>query len=254
VNGLAISAFGIGTTEFVIMGLLPEVAADFGVSIPSAGLLISGYALGVVVGAPLLTALASRVPRKTVLVALMGLFIAGEGQVGGHAVATGSVHYADGYSGYGPITTGPQGCSYLTLRPSFDNTRHLLPAEAALAKGRKGRQHNARMNLDAACVPGVIALFERPDGVGAYQVEVAPGAAPASVMLRGGSYWVVMRGEAEIDGQASPPSTCVWVGEGEAPPAIIAGPDGVTIAVLGFADRRSQTARGARTWQGAEVH
>lgn len=74
---LAISAFGIGTTEFVIMGLLPEVAADFGVSIPSAGLLISGYALGVVVGAPLLTALASRVPRKTVLVALMGLFILG---------------------------------------------------------------------------------------------------------------------------------------------------------------------------------
>ncbi|MFF1614125.1 MFS transporter [Amycolatopsis sp. NPDC058278] len=74
---LAISAFGIGTTEFVIMGLLPEVAVDFGVSIPSAGLLISGYALGVVVGAPLLTALASRVPRKTVLVALMGLFIAG---------------------------------------------------------------------------------------------------------------------------------------------------------------------------------
>ncbi|MEU0790058.1 MFS transporter [Amycolatopsis sp. NPDC005961] len=74
---LAISAFGIGTTEFVIMGLLPEVATDFGVSIPSAGLLISGYALGVVVGAPVLTALASRVPRKTVLVALMGLFIAG---------------------------------------------------------------------------------------------------------------------------------------------------------------------------------
>lgn len=74
---LAISAFGIGTTEFVIMGLLPEVATDFGVSIPSAGLLISGYALGVVVGAPLLTALGSRIPRKTVLVSLMVLFIAG---------------------------------------------------------------------------------------------------------------------------------------------------------------------------------
>ncbi|MFB9909372.1 MFS transporter [Allokutzneria oryzae] len=74
---LAISAFGIGTTEFVIMGLLPEVAADFGVTIPAAGLLISGYALGVVVGAPLLTAVGSRLPRKTILVALMGLFIAG---------------------------------------------------------------------------------------------------------------------------------------------------------------------------------
>lgn len=74
---LAIGAFGIGTTEFVIMGLLPEVATDFGVSIPSAGLLISGYALGVVVGAPLLTAIGSKVSRKTVLVALMGIFILG---------------------------------------------------------------------------------------------------------------------------------------------------------------------------------
>ncbi len=74
---LAIGAFGIGTTEFVIMGLLPDVATDFGVSIPSAGLLISGYALGVVVGAPLLTAIGSKVSRKTVLIALMGIFIVG---------------------------------------------------------------------------------------------------------------------------------------------------------------------------------
>ena len=74
---LAIGAFGIGTTEFVIMGLLPEVANDFGVSIPSAGLLISGYALGVVVGAPLLTAIGSKISRKTVLISLMAVFIAG---------------------------------------------------------------------------------------------------------------------------------------------------------------------------------
>ncbi|MFJ6135396.1 MFS transporter [Kitasatospora sp. NPDC092286] len=74
---LAISAFGIGTTEFVIMGLLPEVAGDFSVSIPTAGLLISGYALGVVVGGPLLTVLGTRIPRKGMLLMLMGLFIAG---------------------------------------------------------------------------------------------------------------------------------------------------------------------------------
>ena len=74
---LAIGAFGIGTTEFVIMGLLPEVAGDLDVSIPTAGLLISGYALGVVVGAPALTALGARLPRKTMLLALMGLFLAG---------------------------------------------------------------------------------------------------------------------------------------------------------------------------------
>ncbi len=74
---LAIGAFGIGTTEFVIVGLLPEVAADVGVSIPTAGLLISGYALSVVVGAPLLTAAGARVPRRTMLVGLMVLFVAG---------------------------------------------------------------------------------------------------------------------------------------------------------------------------------
>ncbi|RKT53375.1 MFS transporter [Saccharothrix australiensis] len=74
---LAVGAFGIGTTEFVIVGLLPQVAADLGVSIPSAGLLVSGYALSVVVGAPLVTAAGSRLPRKRLLVGLMGLFILG---------------------------------------------------------------------------------------------------------------------------------------------------------------------------------
>jgi DHA1 family inner membrane transport protein len=74
---LAIGAFGIGTTEFVMMGVLPQAAADFGVDIPTAGYLISGYALGVVIGAPLLTALAVRLPRKTMLLAMMGLFTLG---------------------------------------------------------------------------------------------------------------------------------------------------------------------------------
>ncbi|WP_282791238.1 MFS transporter [Streptomyces sp. CC224B] len=74
---LAIGAFGIGTTEFVIMGLLPEVAGDFDVSIPTAGFLVTGYALGVVLGAPLMTALGTRITRKRMLMLLMGLFIAG---------------------------------------------------------------------------------------------------------------------------------------------------------------------------------
>ncbi|MFC8227586.1 MFS transporter [Streptomyces sp. NPDC057287] len=74
---LAIGAFGIGTTEFVIMGLLPDVAADFQVSIPTAGFLVTGYALGVVLGAPLMTVLGTRVTRKRMLMLLMGLFIVG---------------------------------------------------------------------------------------------------------------------------------------------------------------------------------
>lgn len=74
---LAIGAFGIGTTEFVITGLLPEVASDFHVSVPTAGLLVTGYALGVMFGAPLMTALGTRISRKRMLMLLMGLFIAG---------------------------------------------------------------------------------------------------------------------------------------------------------------------------------
>jgi DHA1 family inner membrane transport protein len=74
---LAIGAFGIGTTEFVIMGLLPQVAEDFGISVPTAGLLTTGYALGVVAGAPLLAVLGTRIPRKRMLMLLMGLFVAG---------------------------------------------------------------------------------------------------------------------------------------------------------------------------------
>ncbi|WP_127088526.1 MFS transporter [Aquabacter cavernae] len=74
---LAVAAFGIGTTEFVIMGLLPDVARDLGVSIPSAGLLVTGYALGVVVGAPILAVLTARLPRKATLIGLMVMFIGG---------------------------------------------------------------------------------------------------------------------------------------------------------------------------------
>ncbi|MFE9447876.1 MFS transporter [Streptomyces sp. NPDC006739] len=74
---LAVGAFGIGTTEFVMMGLLPDVADDLHVSIPTAGHLVSAYALGVVIGAPLLAALTARMSRRTVLIALMALFVAG---------------------------------------------------------------------------------------------------------------------------------------------------------------------------------
>ncbi|MEU7087907.1 MFS transporter [Streptomyces achromogenes] len=74
---LAVGAFGIGTTEFVMMGLLPDVADDLHISIPSAGHLVSAYALGVVIGAPLLAALTARMSRRTVLIALMALFVAG---------------------------------------------------------------------------------------------------------------------------------------------------------------------------------
>lgn len=74
---LTISAFAIGTTEFVIVGLIPTIAEQLGVTVPSAGLLVTIYALGVAIGAPVLTALTSRIPRKLLLVGLMALFTLG---------------------------------------------------------------------------------------------------------------------------------------------------------------------------------
>ncbi|MFD1330403.1 MFS transporter [Methylopila musalis] len=74
---LTIAAYAIGVTEFVIVGLLPTVAGDLGVSLPQAGLIVSVYALGVTFGAPILTALTGRVERKPLLLGLMLLFIVG---------------------------------------------------------------------------------------------------------------------------------------------------------------------------------
>jgi len=74
---LATGAFGIGTTEFVMFGLLPQVARGLQVSIPTAGLLVTGYALGVMVGAPIMTALGTKASRKHMLALLMGIFSVG---------------------------------------------------------------------------------------------------------------------------------------------------------------------------------
>ncbi|HWT58177.1 MAG TPA: MFS transporter [Rhizobium sp.] len=74
---LALSSFAIGTTEFVIMGLLPEVAADLSVTIPQAGWLVTGYALAVAIGAPVMAISTAKLKRRTALIALMAFFIAG---------------------------------------------------------------------------------------------------------------------------------------------------------------------------------
>jgi DHA1 family inner membrane transport protein len=74
---LALSSFAIGTTEFVIMGLLPEVAADLSVTIPQAGWLVTGYALAVALGAPIMAVSTAKLKRRSTLIMLMAFFIAG---------------------------------------------------------------------------------------------------------------------------------------------------------------------------------
>ncbi len=74
---LAIGAFGIGVTEFAPMGMLPGIASDLGVSIPAAGLLVSAYAIGVLIGAPLMTLTTGKIPRRYLLIGLMAIFTLG---------------------------------------------------------------------------------------------------------------------------------------------------------------------------------
>ena len=74
---LAVSAFAIGTSEFIIMGLLPDLARSFAVSIPKAGLLVSAYALSVTVGSPIVALAVSRIDRTRALLILMGIFMGG---------------------------------------------------------------------------------------------------------------------------------------------------------------------------------
>ncbi|MBI1509874.1 MFS transporter, partial [Escherichia coli] len=74
---LAIGAFGIGVTEFAPMGMLPSIATDLGVSIPAAGLLVSAYAIGVLIGAPLMTLATVKIPRRYLLIGLMAIFTLG---------------------------------------------------------------------------------------------------------------------------------------------------------------------------------
>ena len=79
---LTIAAYAIGTTEFVIVGLLPTVATDLKITLPLAGLIVSVYAMGVTFGAPILTALTGRIERKPLLLGLMALFIIGNSAAG----------------------------------------------------------------------------------------------------------------------------------------------------------------------------
>ncbi|MDP3897411.1 MAG: MFS transporter [Mesorhizobium sp.] len=75
---LFIAAFAFGTTEFVIAGVLPQVAEGLNISVPRAGVLVSAYALGIAIGGPLLTLTTARVPRKTLLVSILVVFVAGQ--------------------------------------------------------------------------------------------------------------------------------------------------------------------------------
>ena len=129
---MVLGAFAIGLTEFAVTGLLPQIAADLAVSIPAAGNLVTAYAIGVVVGAPLLTAVGARLSQRTLLLVFMGLFALGNGLAAAHPLvntALVEVH-GDFETGWTCVawTDGPVGGANLVDRFAQDPTGERLLA------------------------------------------------------------------------------------------------------------------------------
>jgi len=170
------------------------------------------------------------------------IFVGGSATLGKHAVAPGSVHYADAYTPYGPITATEEGFNYLTLRPRSIIGYHEMPGEGPLlkpvnaARGRRGRMMVADIDPALPHRTECETLFEEPDGIAAYRLSAEPDAAlPQPAVAHGGAYYVVLSGAIDADGTTYPPRATIWIGQGEEPPTMIAGPEGASVAFMSFA-------------------
>jgi hypothetical protein len=172
------------------------------------------------------------------------IFVGGSATLGKHKVLPGSVHYADAYTPYGPITATNEGFNYLTLRPRSIIGYHEMPAGGPLlkpvneARGRRGRMMVADIEPGQARETACETLFKEPDGIAACRLSAAPGAAlPQPGIDHGGAYYVVLDGEVTVGDRTYPPRSCIWIDQGETPPAMTAGPGGTSVAFMAFARR-----------------
>ena len=170
------------------------------------------------------------------------IIVGGSATLGRHDVLAGSIHYADAYTPYGPITATQEGFDYLTLRPKSIIGYHEMPEGGPLlkpvneARGRRGRMMVADIDAAGPCGTAREALFEEDDGIAAYHLAAAPGAVlPQPQIDHGGAYYVVLEGSIEAAGQVYPPRSCIWVDHGEAAPDMTAGTDGANVAFMSFA-------------------
>jgi hypothetical protein len=170
------------------------------------------------------------------------IFVGGSATLGRHAVLPGSVHYADAYTPYGPITATEDGFNYLTLRPKSIIGYHEMPAGGPLlkpvneARGRRGRMMVADIASAQPRETARESLFAEDDGIAAYRLSAAPGETlPQPDVDHGGAYYVVLEGEIAVAGLSYPPRSCIWVDQDEDAPEMTAGPEGTTVAFMSFA-------------------
>jgi len=166
------------------------------------------------------------------------VFVEGTPTLGRHAMRLGSVHYADPFTPYGPITAPEAtGYAYLTLRPRSAMDTHWIPAEIALAKGKRGENIQGETAEPEAREPGLHELFSRPDGVSASEFVALPGASLPPLTGRG--YYVVLAGEVICEGKTFPAKSCFWT-TGEDQPELTAGQDGATLVLLTFGSEAAE--------------
>ena len=179
------------------------------------------------------------------------IVVAGHGTLGSHPVEPVAVHYSNAFSAYGPITAGPAGLQYFTLRNGYDRGARYLPAARDEMRGVTRRFRDAFAEPvapeGAAPAEGASAALipEAADGMGAWRHRLPPGAAlegpdPAS---GDGQFWVVTAGSLQASaGEILPPLSCAFVAPDERPFAATAGEAGLEVVVVQFPRGRDHVA------------
>jgi hypothetical protein len=178
---------------------------------------------------------------------------AGEGTVGKQPLRYGTIHYTDAYTPYGPIAAGPDGIGILEFRNAHTATSHYMPDSRDELRGRKaGRNIVVDVRLDPAARPDAgrftsqTLIEPQPDGLAAYLVSAGGGARVAGELAdaAGARYYVVASGNVAYPGKTLDPWSCIFVGAGEPPPSIVAGPAGADVMVLQFGHERPNKGNG----------
>jgi hypothetical protein len=188
------------------------------------------------------------------------IVVAGGGKLGTHAVQPIAVHYSNAYSAYGPITAGPEGLHYFTLRNGYDRGARYLPAARQDLRGVRRRFREA-VGETAARLPSTpnaqsteALLPAAADGMCAWRHRLPPGSVMqgADPATGDGQFWVVTAGGMRApDGSSLPPLSCAFVGPEEPPFAAIAGEEGLEVVMVQFPRGRDHLPDGAAAMSGA---
>ena len=175
------------------------------------------------------------------------VFVSGSGTLGKHTANGLAIHYADRHTAYGPITAGPHGVAYFTLRAKTDGRGVFLSKPGAREQLKPSRRRFHMVEGIVLAVPPVLAELAQP--VTERLLGADGDGGPASFMLRvgaggsmrgpdpshgGGQYYLVLTGSVRSGDAALPPWSLLWVSPGESAPALEAGPAGAEVMVLEF--------------------